>query len=80
MRWLIELRKVAITELTIELKMVKASAETLQKEAERVRCLKKELNDLKTALQTTGSVQAELEKTRQDSEGLARYQARTSWI
>jgi DNA repair exonuclease SbcCD ATPase subunit len=67
---LLQQGKVAIAELTAELNTVKADAETLRKEAERVCGLESELNDLRTALQATGSVQAELEKTRQDLEDL----------
>jgi DNA repair exonuclease SbcCD ATPase subunit len=52
------------------LKTVKADAETLRKEAERVRGLETELNDLRIVLQAIESVQAELEKTRQDLENL----------
>ncbi len=50
--------------------IVKADTKTLRKETERVRGLETELNDLRIALQATGNVQAELEKTRQDLEDL----------
>ena len=67
---LLQQGKAAVAGLTSELKTVKADAETLRKEAERVRGLETELNDLRTALQATGSVQAELDKTKQDLEDL----------
>ena len=52
---LIQQGKAAIAELTAELTTVKADAEILQKEAERVYGLEAELNDLRTALQAIGS-------------------------
>jgi hypothetical protein len=67
---LLQQGKAAVAELTAELTTVKADAEVLQKEAERVHGLEAELNDSRTALQATGSAQEELEKTRQDLENL----------
>lgn len=67
---LLQQGKTTIAELIAELKMVKADTETLQKVAEWVCGLKTELNDLRTALQATGSVQAELDKTKQDLKDL----------
>jgi len=63
---LLQQGKAAVAELTAELTTVKADAEILQKEAERVHGLEAELDDSRTALQATSKVQEELEKTRQD--------------
>ena len=62
--------KAAVAKLTSELKTVRADAETLRKEAERARGLETEANDLRAALEATGSVQAERDKTKQDLEDL----------
>jgi hypothetical protein len=48
---LLQQGKSAVAELTAELKTVNADAEALRQEAELVRGLETELNDLRTALQ-----------------------------
>ena len=67
---LLQQGKAAVAGLISELTTVKANAETLRKEAERVRGLETELNNLRIVLQATGCVQAELDKTKQDLKDL----------
>ena len=67
---LLQQGKAIVARLILKLKTIKANAKTLQKEAKQVYSLKIELNDLRIALQATRSMQAKLDKIKQDLEDL----------